>query len=113
MPDEREALKASPGYIYSSKDSPIKASTIYSTQFLGLNSNFGAWPVSKYGEDVIIGFVDSGIWLESKSFNDNGMSGIPSRWNGKESAKMVPNSTPHCAIRNLSGLGSLRRAYIR
>ena len=58
LPEELEALKTSPGYISSFKDLPITAATTLSTQFLGLNSNSGAWPVSNYGEDVIIGLVD-------------------------------------------------------
>ena len=81
-PSEHEALKRSPGYVSSMRDLPVKADTTHSTQFLGLNSNSGAWPKSNYGEDVIIGLVDSGVWPESKSFNDNGMSQVPSRWKG-------------------------------
>ncbi|KAL3617915.1 hypothetical protein CASFOL_038236 [Castilleja foliolosa] len=80
---ELEAVKSSPGYVSSIKDTTVKVDTTHSYQFLGLNSNTGAWPVSDYGNDVIIGVVDTGIWPESKSYNDDGMSDVPTRWKGE------------------------------
>ncbi|XP_010059919.2 subtilisin-like protease SBT3 isoform X1 [Eucalyptus grandis] len=82
-PSELEALKKRPGYVSSLKDLPVKADTTHSTQFLGLNSNAGAWPTSDYGKDIIIGLVDTGVWPESPSFNDDGMTAIPSKWKGE------------------------------
>ncbi|KAF7830611.1 subtilisin-like protease SBT1.9 [Senna tora] len=83
-PSELQALKASPGYISSFPDLPVKHDTTHSPQFLGLNPKLGAWPASNYGSDIIIGLVDSGIWPESQSFQDKGIPNyIPSRWKGK------------------------------
>ncbi|GFP86520.1 subtilisin-like protease [Phtheirospermum japonicum] len=80
---ELEAIKNSPGYVSSIKDTTVKVDTTHSYQFLGLNSNDGAWPASNYGNDVIIGVVDTGVWPESKSYNDDGMSDVPPRWKGE------------------------------
>ncbi|KAJ0085209.1 hypothetical protein Patl1_08920 [Pistacia atlantica] len=55
----------------------------YTPKFLGLQHNSGIWPAASYGEGVIIGILDTGIWPESESFSDSGMPSIPQRWNGK------------------------------
>ncbi|XVF39909.1 hypothetical protein PTKIN_Ptkin01aG0070800 [Pterospermum kingtungense] len=82
-PAELEALKKAPGYVSSVGDRTVKVDTTYSFKFLGLNPETGAWPVSNFGKDVIIGVIDSGVWPESESFNDEGMADIPSKWKGE------------------------------
>ncbi|KAJ0986442.1 hypothetical protein J5N97_004798 [Dioscorea zingiberensis] len=37
---------------------------------------------AKYGEDIIVGMLDSGIWPESSSFADKKMGPIPKQWKG-------------------------------
>ncbi|KAK7349379.1 hypothetical protein VNO77_06704 [Canavalia gladiata] len=92
-PKELEVLKSSKGYISSIPDRPAKLDTTRSPQFLGLNPNTGVWPAAKFGEDVIIGVVDSGIWPESESFKDDGMTIIPSRWKGQCESSIHFNSS--------------------
>ncbi|KAH9734367.1 hypothetical protein KPL71_017350 [Citrus sinensis] len=92
-PADLESLKSSPGYISSLEDLPVKPDTTHSSQFLGLNSKSGAWPVSKFGQDFIIAcqtrhhtFISmlyTGVWPESESYDDSGMNEIPSRWKGE------------------------------
>ncbi|KAL0314867.1 UNVERIFIED_CONTAM: Subtilisin-like protease SBT3 [Sesamum angustifolium] len=81
-PSELGRIKRARGYLFSIKDSQLQLLTTHSSDFLGLNSMSGAWPASDFGRDVIIGVVDSGIWPESKSFDDEGMNDIPRRWKG-------------------------------
>ncbi|KAL0438756.1 UNVERIFIED_CONTAM: Retrovirus-related Pol polyprotein from transposon RE2 [Sesamum latifolium] len=81
-PSELGRIKSARGYLSSIKDSQLQLLTTHSSDFLGLNSISGAWPASDFGNDVVIGVVDSGIWPESKSFSDEGMSEIPRRWKG-------------------------------
>ncbi|WCJ31173.1 Subtilisin-like protease [Euphorbia peplus] len=78
-----ESLKKSPGYVSSTRDRPLKLHTTHTPQFLGLSSVSGPWPAANYGEDMIIGLVDTGIWPESDSFHDEGMTPVPSKWKGR------------------------------
>ncbi|CBI21415.3 unnamed protein product, partial [Vitis vinifera] len=79
---ELEALKKSPGYLSSTPDQFVQPHTTRSHEFLGLRRGSGAWTASNYGNGVIIGLVDSGIWPESASFKDEGMGKPPPRWKG-------------------------------
>ncbi|KAI4983228.1 hypothetical protein ZWY2020_023720 [Hordeum vulgare] len=65
-----------------------KIQTTRSWDFLGLDyyqppyRSSGILQKAKYGEDVIIGVIDSGIWPESRSFDDSGYGRVPARWKG-------------------------------
>jgi subtilisin family serine protease len=82
-PSQLSEIEKSPAHLATYPDSFVKLLTTYSPKFLGLQKNSGIWPAASYGEDVIVGIIDSGIWPESESFNDDGMSSVPQRWKGK------------------------------
>ncbi|CAL9761355.1 unnamed protein product [Musa acuminata subsp. burmannicoides] len=77
-----EQLKKSHGVLSCSRDAPVKKDTTHTSDFLELSASAGLWPASNYGDDVIIGVLDTGIWPESASFRDDGMTAVPSRWRG-------------------------------
>ncbi|KAF5955730.1 hypothetical protein HYC85_008586 [Camellia sinensis] len=81
--NELEAVKKSLGFVSAYNDRELKLRTTHTPEFLSLNPSSGLWPASNYGKDVIVGVVDSGVWPESLSFKDDGMtSPIPSKWKG-------------------------------
>ncbi|XP_075643702.1 subtilisin-like protease SBT3 [Castanea sativa] len=82
-PSQLSEIEESPSHLATNPDSFVKSMTTYSPKFLGLQKNFGIWPTASYGEDVIVGVVDTGVWPESKSFNDEGMPPVPKKWKGK------------------------------
>jgi hypothetical protein len=50
-------------------------------RFLGLNfCPASAWVRSGYGHGTIAGMLDTGVWLESPSFDERGMLLVPVRW---------------------------------
>ncbi|XP_050904363.1 cucumisin [Lathyrus oleraceus] len=53
--------------------------TTRSWDFVGLTQEVER---QNYESDVIVGVIDSGIWPESKSFNDKGFSPPPAKWKG-------------------------------
>ncbi|KAJ9680822.1 hypothetical protein PVL29_019975 [Vitis rotundifolia] len=71
------------GFLSAVPDEMLSLQTTYSPQFLGLKFGKGLLTSRNLANDVIIGFVDSGIWPEHASFKDGGMKRpVPSRWKG-------------------------------
>uniref|UniRef100_A0A2N9I082 Subtilisin-like protease SBT5.6 n=1 Tax=Fagus sylvatica TaxID=28930 RepID=A0A2N9I082_FAGSY len=78
--------------VYRSQPNKYSLHTTRSWDFIGLGEGEGNEKHSrtrgnllakaKYGEEVIVGLLDSGVWPESKSFSDEGMGPIPKSWKG-------------------------------
>ncbi|PNT66315.1 subtilisin-like protease SBT3.9 isoform X2 [Brachypodium distachyon] len=84
---QAEILAKLPEVISVRPNTYHKAHTTRSWDFLGMDyykppQESGLLQKAKYGEDVIIGVVDSGIWPESRSFDDTGYGPVPARWKG-------------------------------
>ncbi|KAF3327053.1 subtilisin-like protease isoform X2 [Carex littledalei] len=64
-------------------DRVLELHTTRSWDFLNSESGLRSERLSKRASsDVIIGIVDTGIWPESPSFSDVGMTEVPTRWKG-------------------------------
>ncbi|KAM0897248.1 hypothetical protein ACQ4PT_022693 [Festuca glaucescens] len=80
---EARRMSAVPGVTRVYKDKVYHTQTTRSPWFMGLHDDFGAWQDSEFGDGIIIGFIDSGIWPERASFNDTGLGPVRSSWRGK------------------------------
>ncbi|KAH9750022.1 subtilisin-like protease SBT5.4 [Citrus sinensis] len=90
-----------------------KLHTTRSWDFMLLENNgvihsSSAWGKGRFGEDIIIANLDTGVWPESKSFSDEGYGPVPSRWKGT-----CQNSTKEGVRcnRKLIGARYFNRAY--
>ncbi|KAL6657692.1 hypothetical protein ACP70R_005472 [Stipagrostis hirtigluma subsp. patula] len=81
--DEARRLSNTSGVAGVFKDRVVPLHTTRSPAFLGLDEDSGIWPDTDFGDGVIIGFVDTGIWPESASFNDSGLGPVRPSWKGR------------------------------
>ncbi|RLM78048.1 subtilisin-like protease SBT3.3 [Panicum miliaceum] len=83
---QARTIASLPGVITVKANTHYQTHTTRSWDFLGLDhdqsSPSGLLKKAKYGEDIIVGVVDSGIWPESRSFDDSGYGPPPARWRG-------------------------------
>ncbi|KAJ9159553.1 hypothetical protein P3X46_025056 [Hevea brasiliensis] len=90
-----DQLEKLPGHVSTFPESYGHLHTTHTPKFLGLNKHSGLWPAGKFGDDIIIGVLDTGIWPESESFNDRNMPPVPERWRGTCETGTEFN-TSHC-----------------
>ncbi|KAK1583290.1 hypothetical protein Q3G72_022537 [Acer saccharum] len=88
--------------------------TTRSWRFLGLEGDNdvpldSAWKKARFGENTIIGNLDTGVWPESKSFSDEGLGLVPSRWRGVCQNDVKDNVTCN---RKLIGARYFNKGYI-
>ncbi|XP_075665840.1 subtilisin-like protease SBT5.4 [Castanea sativa] len=87
--------------------------TTHSWEFMLMEKKIGGvihpsslWEKANFGEDIIIGNLDTGVWPKSKSFSGTGYGPIPSKWKG-----ICQNDTVPCN-RKLIGARYFNQGYI-
>ncbi|GJP43573.1 hypothetical protein CLOM_g3019 [Closterium sp. NIES-68] len=77
-------LKRHPAVAGVRRSRIVRKYTFDSPTFLGLPDSLWqeAGGQSSAGADVVVGVVDTGIWPENQCFDDTGLSGTPSTWQG-------------------------------
>ncbi|KAI3709715.1 hypothetical protein L2E82_39481 [Cichorium intybus] len=88
-PQQAQALRESDSVLGVYEDTVYQLHTTRTPEFLGIENELGflsgqtPQQFSVASNDVIIGVLDTGVWPESKSFDDSGMPAVPTRWRGE------------------------------
>nr|GLL17369.1 subtilisin-like protease SBT5.4 [Ipomoea trifida] len=90
--------------------------TTHSWEFMNVEKSGGEvpsnsiWNKARFGRDVIIANLDTGVWPESQSFNDNGFGPVPKKWKG-----LCQNETSPTGVRcnrKLIGAKYFNKGYL-
>lgn len=93
--EEAELLEKRSGILSVLPEMRYELHTTWTPEFLGLTGEYEAiFPASGNVSNVVIGVVDTGVWPESKSYNDKGLAPVPRSWKGQcEDAKGFNSSS--------------------
>ncbi|CAN4105711.1 unnamed protein product [Withania somnifera] len=117
-PQEADMISGMEGVlsVFHSDPHEIKPHTTRSWDFVSLlegtsllNSREELLQNANYGKDIIVGVMDSGVWPESSSFNDEGMEPVPKSWKGICQEGVAFNAS-HCN-RKLIGARYYLKSY--
>lgn len=107
--DEAKSLESHPGVLSLLEEVKYELHTTRTPQFLGLDASQSLFPDSTTASDVVVGVLDTGVWPETKSFDDTGLGPVPSSWKGECEAGNNLNSS-HCN-RKLIGARFFSKGY--
>ncbi|KAM0007625.1 putative cucumisin [Helianthus debilis subsp. tardiflorus] len=102
-------IRRLPGILSVIPDRRRTLHTTHTPNFLGLADTFGLWPNAEYGDDVIVGVLDTGIWPERPSFSDEGLPPVPATWKG--SCEVTPDFPATACNRKIIGAKAYYRGY--
>ncbi|GMI82165.1 Senescence-Associated Subtilisin Protease [Hibiscus trionum] len=106
---QADKLRGLPGILSVVPDQVRQIHTTHTPHFLGLSDGVGLWQNSYYGDGVIIGVLDTGIWPERPSFSDYGMSPVPDTWKGI--CEAGPDFPASACNRKIIGARFFHRGY--
>ncbi|KAF8034013.1 hypothetical protein BT93_C0327 [Corymbia citriodora subsp. variegata] len=118
-PHQVETLRSSDTVLGVYEDVMYHLHTTRTPHFLKVEDEFGLWPGtgnhSKEADqpfpDMIIGLLDTGVWPESKSFDDTGYPEVPAWWKGK--CVSGPDFDPSLCNKKLIGAYYFDKGYIQ
>ncbi|XP_078163437.1 subtilisin-like protease SBT5.3 [Carex rostrata] len=104
--EEAKQISQHPNVISVFPNRGRKLHTTKSWDFLGLERDgrvpkASIWSKAKFGEDVIIGNLDTGVWPESESFRGEGMGPVPTQWKG--ACENHKDTSFHCNRKLIGG----------
>ncbi|KAL5205752.1 hypothetical protein ABZP36_033961 [Zizania latifolia] len=116
--DEEAAMEMSkhPSVISIFPNRGHKLHTTRSWEFLGMERDgriraSSIWAKARFGEGIIIGNLDTGVWPEAGSFSDDGMGPAPARWRGICQDQASDDAQVRCN-RKLIGARYFNKGYL-
>ncbi|KAF3959255.1 hypothetical protein CMV_015917 [Castanea mollissima] len=110
--DQADSLRRSDSVLGVYEDTLYTLHTTRTPEFLGLDTTFDSHNtqvLDRASNDVIVGVLDTGVWPESKSFDDSGLPEIPAKWKGK--CESGPDFNPTLCNKKLIGARSFSKGY--
>nr|XP_024390186.1 subtilisin-like protease SBT5.3 isoform X2 [Physcomitrium patens] len=80
---EAAQLSEMPGVVSTFPSVSCSLQTTRTWDYMGVNLDGESWTSTNFGKDVIVATIDTGVWPEHESFDDEGMDPIPEKWKGE------------------------------